>query len=64
MTTFKVYLTADQWERICKKNADVAKEVARQQPELAKQLGFELKQVEQIQKVGADKIEKTETDAE
>jgi hypothetical protein len=32
--TFKVYLTADQWARVCQHDDEVKAEVAKQQPEL------------------------------
>jgi hypothetical protein len=58
--TFKVYLTAEQWEKICKSDRDVAIEVVKQQPELALQLGLELKQIQQVRKIEkpAEKPEK------
>jgi hypothetical protein len=58
--TFKVYLTAEQWEKICKSDRDVAVEVVKQQPELALQLGLELKQIQQVRKIEkpAEKPEK------
>jgi len=34
MGTHKVYLTAEQWARLCSADAEVAAEVALQQPEL------------------------------
>lgn len=31
---FKIYLTAEQWGRLCKHDKEVAAEVEKQQPEL------------------------------
>ena len=33
--TFKVYLTEEQWAKVCKSDEDIAAEVEKQQPELA-----------------------------
>ena len=48
MTTFKVYLTKEQWERACKADKEIALEVGKQQPALAAEIGFEVRQVEEI----------------
>lgn len=45
---FKVYLTKEQWERVCKADKEIAIEVAKQQPALAADLGFELKTTEEV----------------
>lgn len=42
MQTFKVCLSKEQWERVCKNDEEIAAEVARQQPDLASDIGFEL----------------------
>jgi len=48
MTTFKVYLTKEQWERVCKADREIALEVGKQQPSLAAEIGFEVKQTEEV----------------
>jgi len=55
MTKFKVYLTKEQWERVCKADQEIALEVGKQQPALAAELGFEVKQVEEVVAKTADK---------
>ena len=42
MGTHKVYLTEEQWARVCKGDSEITTEVTVQQPELAKRLGYEL----------------------
>lgn len=34
MGTFKVYLTEEQWARVCENDEEMAAEVAKQQPEM------------------------------
>lgn len=34
MNTFKVYLTEEQWSRVCENDEEMAAEVAKQQPEM------------------------------
>ncbi len=55
MTTFKVYLTKEQWERVCKADQEIALEVGKQQPSLAAELGFEVKQTEEVVAKTTDK---------
>lgn len=57
MTTFKVYLTKEQWERVCKADQEIALEVGKQQPALAADLGFEVKQTEEVVAKVIDKQE-------
>lgn len=41
---FKIYLSQDQWAKICEKSDDVAAAIAAQQPELAERLGIRIEQ--------------------